>query len=124
MLISLRNADLLGADFTRATVINVNFQGAVLRRVKFEGAKLGGGTSLREADLRNADLEGALYLRTAQLAGADVGGAKLPKAIGEFEGLKTIAEATSNAQKLFIAMLAGCLYSWLTNRAAAEAKAN
>jgi hypothetical protein len=69
---------------------------------------------LRETDLQNANLENAEFLLTAECAGANVAGAKPPKPIAEFEGLKTIAEATSNAQKLFIAMLGGCLYSWLT----------
>lgn len=110
----LQNSDLLEAEFSGATFTNANLQGATLRRANFDQAKLGGRTRLREADLRNANLEHALYLQTAQLAGADVGGAKLPDAIAEFEGLKTIAEATSNAQKLFVAMLGGCLYSWLT----------
>jgi len=43
-----------------------------------------------------------------------VAGAKLPEAIAEFEGLKIIAKATSNAQKLFVAMLGACLYCFLT----------
>ena len=110
----LHNARLIEANFTEALLTSADFQGAVLRRASFKRAKLGGQTRLREADLRNADLAQALYLQTAQLAGANVGGAKLPKAIAEFEGLKTIAKATSNAQKLFIAVLGGCVYSWLT----------
>jgi uncharacterized protein YjbI with pentapeptide repeats len=110
----LQNAYLVEADFTEATLTNADVQGAALRRASFERARLGGRTRLREADLRNADLEQALYLQTAQLAGANVSGAKLPNAIAKFEGLKTIAEATSNAQKLFIAVLGGCVYSWLT----------
>jgi uncharacterized protein YjbI with pentapeptide repeats len=111
---NLSNSNLVEADFENANLTGADFQGAALRRAKFGNAKLGGNTRLREADLRNADLEDVFYLQTAQLAGADVAGAKLPKPIAEFEGLKTIAEATSNAQKLFVAMLGGCLYSWLT----------
>lgn len=111
---NLQRSDLLGVDFGGATLTSINLQAAILRRAKFANSKLGGQARLREADLRNADLEKALYLQTSQLAGADVGGAKLPEAIKGFEGLKNIAEATSNAQKLFVAMLSGCLYSWLT----------
>lgn len=64
--------------------------------------------------MQNANLENTNFLLTSQLGGADVTGAKLPEPIAEFKGLETIAEATSNAQKLFVAMLGGCLYSWLT----------
>lgn len=75
-----------------------------------------GGKQGAQAILRNADLLKSLDLQAAQLAGTDVGGAKLPPAIAESlnESLKHIAEATANAQKLFIAILGGCLYTWLT----------
>src|SRR5262249_7031984 len=106
-------AVLNGADFGDADLTDANFQRAELRRANFRRALLR-RTNLREADLQNANLEEANFLLSAQLAGADVAGAKLPKAIADFEGLKIIAEATSNAQKLFIAMLGGCLYCWLT----------
>jgi hypothetical protein len=111
--VDLRQSILNGAKFENSDLANANFQGAELRRANFANANLR-GTILREADLQNADLETANFLLTSQLAGANVAGAKLPPAIAEFEGLKTIAEATSNAQKMFIAMLAGCLYCWLT----------
>jgi uncharacterized protein YjbI with pentapeptide repeats len=109
----LRNASLDRAEFKNADLTEANLQRAELRRASFDGAILR-RTSLREADLQNANLENASSLLTSQLAGADVAGAKLPSAIAEFKGLETIAEATSNAQKLFVAMLGGCLYSWLT----------
>ena len=109
----LQNAILNGAEFKNANLTETNLQGAELRRASFDGAILR-RTNLREADLQNANLENASFLLTSQLAGADVAGAKLPSAIAEFKGLETIAEATSNAQKLFVAMLGGCLYSWLT----------
>lgn len=110
---NLRNASLDRAEFKNSDLTDANLRGAELRRASFDGAILR-GTNLREADLQNANLENASFLLTSQLAGADVAGAKLPSAIAEFKGLETIAEATSNAQKLFIAMLGGCLYSWLT----------
>jgi hypothetical protein len=109
----LRGAILNGADFENADLTDTNFQRAELRRANFGKTALR-RTNFREADLQNANLEEANFLLSTQLAGADVTGAKLPQAIAQFEGLKTIAEATSNAQKLFIAMLGGCLYSWLT----------
>lgn len=109
----LRDAILNRAELKDADLTETNLQGAELRRANFDGAILR-GTNLREADLQNANLENAEFLLTAQLAGANVAGAKLPKPIAEFAGLKTIAEATANGQKLFVAMLGGCLYSWLT----------
>jgi uncharacterized protein YjbI with pentapeptide repeats len=109
----LRNAYLSEAEFKNAVLTRANLQGADLRRARFDGAILR-RTNLREADLQNANLENANCLLSSQLAGADVAGAKLPAAIAEFKGLETIAEATSNAQKLLVAMLGGCLYSWLT----------
>ena len=108
-----RNAILNRAKFKKTDLTETNFQGAELRRADFAAASLR-GANLREADLQNATLENAEFLLTSQLAGADVAGAKLPEAIAGFEGLKTVAEATSSARKLFIAMLSGCLYSWLT----------
>ena len=101
------------ANFTKAILKDANLKEAQLAQAVFKHANLENAI-LQNADLRNADLEEALYVQTAQLAGANVGGAKLPPAIAKFDGLKWIAEATSNAQKLFIAMLAACLYSWLT----------
>src|SRR5438876_6403665 len=98
---NLQKAILNGAEFKSADLTNANFQGAELRRATFDRAILR-GTNLREADLQNANLENADFLLTAQLGGANVAGAKLPQAIAEFEGLKTITEATSNAQKLFV----------------------
>lgn len=109
----LRNALLEGAVFKDAKLIETNLQGGQLRRATFDGAILR-RANLREADLENASLENAKFLLSSQLAGSNVAGAKLPAAIAEFKGLETIAEATSNAQKLFVAMLGGCLYSWLT----------
>lgn len=108
-----KRAVLNDADFGDVDLTDTNFQRAELRRARFGTAMLR-RTNLREADLQNADLQQTNFLLSAQLAGADVAGAKLPEAIAKFEGLKTIAEATSNAQKLFIAMLGGCVYSWLT----------
>jgi uncharacterized protein YjbI with pentapeptide repeats len=110
---NLQRAILNHAEFKNADLTNANFQVAELRRANFDGAILR-DTNFREADLQNANLETAAFLLNSQLAGTNVAGAKLPKPIAEFEGLKTIAEATSNAQKLLIAMLGGCLYCWLT----------
>src|SRR6266404_1231719 len=110
---NLQGAILNGANFANSDLTDTNFQGAELRRAVFSEAMLR-RTNFRETDLQNANLESANFLLSAQLTGADVAGANLPKAVAGFEGLKVIAEATSNAQKLFLAMLGGSLYSWLT----------
>ena len=109
----LTGATLNDADFGEANLTDADFQRAELRRANFGKARMR-RTNLRETDLQNANLEETNFLLSAQIAGADVAGAKLPEAIADFEGLKIIAEATSNAQKVFIAMLGGCLYCWLT----------
>jgi hypothetical protein len=107
---------LKGADLAEAILNGVNFStqisltGATFCRAELRRANLGNATlrrtNLREADLQNANLENANFLLTRQLAGADVTGAKLPNAIAEFKGLETIAEPTSHAKKLFVAIWA------------------
>jgi kumamolisin len=51
----------------------------------------------------------------AKLAAADLTGAEMPKPLSDkLEHLDNVKEISSNAQKLFVAALAACLYSWLT----------
>ncbi|MGA2736382.1 MAG: pentapeptide repeat-containing protein [Bryobacteraceae bacterium] len=96
--------DLAGADLRRAD----------LRGVPFGKSNLA-GTDLRESILREADLSCVSGLHLPQLTGADLGGAKLPESLGSLSGELDVAKAISeNAQKLFVAVLAACLYSWLT----------
>ncbi len=119
--VDLRDRDLIGVDL-RA----MNLSGAVLR-----GTKLGKGTLLQDvnfsgadlfqADLRESNLQGADLsaakggLLSRQLAGADLTGAKLPEPLAKlYENLSSVKEISDSAQKLFLALLAGCLYSWLT----------
>ena len=112
---NLQNADLRGtnlrsADLQDADLGNVNLQGTIIQSANLKGAKL------READLTGVDLsnlQGAL--RAEQLAGADLTGAKLPGPIDTlFEDLDAVKDISESARKLFMAMLAACLYSWLT----------
>jgi Pentapeptide repeats (8 copies) len=85
------------------------------RNTRFGNCDLS-GADLREAVLSSADLSGITgFLGPEQLAGADLTGAKLPNSLGElFENLDVAKGISANAQNLFIAMLAACLYSWLT----------
>jgi uncharacterized protein YjbI with pentapeptide repeats len=69
---------------------------------------------LSQADLRRAKLANC-KLAGARLAGADLTGAELPDWLSkQFEDLKIVKDISSNAQKVFIATLAACLYCWLT----------
>ena len=47
------------------------------------------------------------------LAGADLTGAKLPDEIAKFPALDQVAAISSEARKIFIGLLAACVYSWL-----------
>ena len=49
-----------------------------------------------------------------QLAGAKLLGAKLPAAIAKFEGLNMVDELSKRARTLFVGIISGCLYSWIT----------
>jgi len=106
----LRNANLSKADLYQA-----NLSGADLQDVNFTGADLF-GANLREANLQGADLSGAQGgLRTEQLAGADLTGAKLPDQLKKlYESLDNVKGISESARKIFLAVLAGCLYCWLT----------
>ncbi len=102
---NLSGADLYGADLRGADLQEVNFSGIDLFLV-----------DLREANLQGADLSTAKGgLLSKQLAGADLTGAKLPDPLEKlYDSLSSIKEISDSAQKLFLALLAGCLYSWLT----------
>ncbi len=98
-----RAADLSAADLKGADMRGAMLYGANLR-----------ATRLREADLRDADLRAAGGLLPEQLAGTDLSGAQLPEALVSFEGLVTVAEMSRIASMLFMFMLLGCAYVWLT----------
>lgn len=106
----LWNANLSGADLYGA-----NLRGADLQDVNFSGADLF-QADLRETNLQGADLSTAKGgLLSKQLAGSDLTGAKLPEPLAKlYDGLSQVKEISDSAQKLFLALLVGCLYSWLT----------
>ena len=68
---------------------------------------------LRGADLRGQDLTQIERLLPEHLAGADLTGAKLPDEIAKFPTLEQVEAISSEARKIFIGMLAACVYSWL-----------
>lgn len=123
---NLSNAILRGAKLGQGTLLwNANFSGADLYQANLRGADLQdvnfSGADLFQADLRESNLQGADLssakggLLSKQLAGSDLTGAKLPEPLAKlYDGLSQVKEISDSAQKLFLALLVGCLYSWLT----------
>jgi uncharacterized protein YjbI with pentapeptide repeats len=68
---------------------------------------------LRGADLRGQDLRHVEGLLPEHLAGAVLTGATLPDDFARFEALGQVAAISSEARKIFIGLLAACVYSWL-----------
>lgn len=95
--------DLTGADLTRADLGGGMLQRALLRNA-----------ILRDAILCDADFTEADGLLGDQLSGADLHGAKLPDGLKEFQAIKIVEDAAEYSRKVFTAMLAACVYSWLT----------
>jgi uncharacterized protein YjbI with pentapeptide repeats len=106
--------DLRGAALSAMDLSGVNLRGADLRGAGFNKTGLS-GASLREADLQGVDLSTNRGLQTEQLAGADLTGAKLPEELTKlYDRLENVNNISESARKLFLAVLAACLYSWLT----------
>ena len=126
----LRRADLTGAklglaDLRRALLGHSDLSGAQmyranLRRANLQDIKLN-GTNLLRANLRETNLRGTNLsvakpgLLTRQVAGADLTGATLPEPLSKlYEKLGSVNKISDSAKKVFLALLGGCLYSWLT----------
>lgn len=111
----LRGANLLSANLSGADLYQADLNGADLQEVNFTAASLI-ETNLREANLQGADLSGVIGgIRTEQLAGANLTGAKLPEQLKKlYDGLENVKGISESARKLFLAVLAACLYCWLT----------
>src|SRR6266545_1397263 len=114
----LREADLEAADaedtcFDGANLMHANLRRAKLRRTSFRKSRLL-GANFRDADLREADLGDSIGLVAAQIGGSTVADAKLPRVIENFDGLKSVDEASAYGRTLFMSMLASSVYCWLT----------
>ena len=105
---SMRGADLSEADLTDATLHGAQLQDAILRKANLYNC------DFRSASLKHADLSEARGLLARQLAGADLTGATLPDETKQFEGLLHAQGVSQHAQRLFLAILAACIYTWLT----------
>src|SRR4029450_7955864 len=68
---------------------------------------------LRGRDLRGRDLTKIEGLLPEHLAGADLTGATLPEEIAKFPALEQVKAISGEARKVFIGLLAACVYSWL-----------
>ena len=133
--IDLTGASLDGRDFTKFNLRFANFERASLRGANFSLAELHGANledsdlsgatfngadiseaSFREAKLRCADLSNVRgTLQQEQLAGADLTAAKLPDSLSRvLTDLGTLKVLSDSARNLLFAVLAACLYCWLT----------
>jgi len=111
---NLQKADLSGANLQGAYLGQANLQEADFTRADLKGANLTEVKGLSEATLQNANLDEVTGLLGSEFARADVTGTKLPEDIRDFEVLQVVEETSKNARKIFLAMLLGCVYSWLT----------
>ncbi len=68
---------------------------------------------LRGRDLRGRDLTKVEGLLPEHLAAADLTRAKLPPEIEKFPALDQVKAISAEARKVFLALLAACVYSWL-----------
>jgi uncharacterized protein YjbI with pentapeptide repeats len=112
---NLRGANLSGLDLAGFDLHDADLRNACLRHVSLTGANLE-GANLRDADLAGADLSAiATGLKADQLGGTDLTATSLPETLAKtFQDLSLVKDISESAQKLFVAVLAACLYSWLT----------
>jgi uncharacterized protein YjbI with pentapeptide repeats len=111
--IDLGGADLRGADFSHADLTGADLSGAELADAEFSGAVLQ-DARFHEADLTNASLEGTKSLSAKSLAGSILTNAELPDDVAKFDGLDRTWEIAGRASNTFIAVLAACVFCWLT----------
>lgn len=126
--VNLRGAFLYEAKLQGASLVRADLQGA-----EFKGADLEAGVlkkdsepdielapadlthaNLRNADLSDAKLSGVIGLLSGKLAGANLSNAKIPEDIAKFEGVAHVAEISKHARTNFLAVIGGCVFSWLT----------
>ncbi len=136
---NLQMAHLLIAKLQEADLHDANLQGANLTLANLQRANLSGaalvGANLLNASFRDARLKDARFLAgagdpfddaanlsTEQFAGADLSGVSLPPPIAAFESLAHVEETSKNARKIFLTMLLGCVYAWLTIATTTDAR--
>ena len=127
----LQGAKLRAANLQDARLYRANLQGAHLRSANLKGTDLRNlnlkGANLLDATFRNANLRDAKFVADdvdpignatgysdAMFAGADLTGVTLPSEIAAFVGLDHVAEISKHARNIFLAVIGGCVFSWLT----------
>lgn len=120
--VDLRKARLRETNLSNATLSHCKFGGADLSRADLSGAEIRNVTGFAKAKLNDSNFEGATGLKGTEFARADITGAKLPEDIREFKSLAIVEELSKNARKIFLAMLLGCAYAWLTILTTTDAK--
>ena len=126
---NLQGANLRGANFRQAYLPNTTFEKRVASKdakgrepeVELTAADLT-GADLSDADLSDAKLSGVTGLLAHKLAGANLSNAKLPEDIAAFDGLARVEETSRIARPIFIGILVGCVYSWLTIATTTDAR--
>ena len=108
-----QKAQLVRANLKKAILTQANFQEADLTQADLSHAQLA-HVNFRDAILQDSDFTDAKGLFAKQLAGSNVAGAKLPEDIHKFEGVAHVKDLSQRAQKLFLTLLLGCVYCWLT----------
>lgn len=111
---TLNGTNFIHANLQNTTFVLANMSGANLRDADLRSANLSGIRGLDKAILNDCIMEDAIGLKGSDFARADVTGARLPDDIKEFKTLDSVEEISKNARKIFLAMLLGCAYSWLT----------
>jgi uncharacterized protein YjbI with pentapeptide repeats len=110
----LAHADLKGADLKGMDLSGADLSDADLSHADLKNADLA-DASLIGARLCNADLDNAKGLTLEQLAGSNLRGARLPSTIKDsFDRLSSVDDHSKIASGVFVTLLAGCLYCWLT----------
>ena len=134
--VDLSGANLHGANLSQADLSQEDLSGAKLTRANLTATCLTGANldyaNFKNATLANADLQdGSVTIEKKQypftktekkpttvaglfLGGADLTNAKLPDSLSGFETLGVAEETSKNARKIFVSLLLGCAYSWLT----------
>lgn len=103
----LRNADLSSSNFSNASLLGADLRGAVLHAVDVNGA------NLNQTNLEGCNLNNLVGLLSNQVAGSNLRNASVPESLSMSATLNSIQEASINARKPFLAILLGCLYSWI-----------
>ncbi|MBF0291786.1 MAG: pentapeptide repeat-containing protein [Nitrospinae bacterium] len=110
---NLSKADLSNADLKGTNLSNADLKGTHLSNADFTNATVTFAI-FHHANLRNANMETVIDLTTPALGGADVSSAALPENVKKFDGVTAAQNTILMARPVFIALMLGCLYSWLT----------